>query len=191
MKYDNHRDAAMRLEGTIITYRKRAAVVDHIYEDLTLGLRRLHDGKEFRAKQDSKWVQMRAPQLGYVNLATGARYAMRKPARKWKQGLHPAQIWYGENFNRFRDRVTHVELAQCLDGKYPSLGQALRGFKVTNPFRPVQVDKIAFSRNWAVGREGGLFYKDKLVGRAEGEPMLDDRYIWLAECLEETLNENR
>lgn len=190
MFFDNHRDACMRLEGTIITYRGKACTVGGVNDNLTLNLSRLSDGSVFEGvKQKDPDIILRAPCLGYINTEKGAIFAMRTPARMWKQGLHMRSVRF--KHQRFPFQVDNQTLSKCLDNEYPTLEEAMAGFKSTNPFNQKVPHSIAFSRRWAVGRDGGLLYKGDKVGELKGEPMLADKFIWLAEDLQETLNENR
>lgn len=186
MFFDNHRDATMRLEGTIIQYGGKAAIVEGVREDLKLVLLRFSDGKHYEVDQRDPLVRLVAPPLGYVNTPRKAMYAMRKPARMWKQGLPVRAIAYK---GRGLPGGPGMDLlARCLDNNYPTLEQALGMFKSTNPFKPDIPDSVAFHRSWAVSRDGGLLYKETRVGEIGDAPMLDDKYVWLAECLKETID---
>lgn len=190
MFFDNHRDATMRLEGTIITYQGRASLVKQVNDNLSLVLERLHDGKGFfDISQRDEELLLRAPCLGYVNIPEKAVFAMRTPARMWKQGLHVRSIRYKNILRPFA--VDNTSLAKCLDNDYPTFEKALESFKSTNPFKPDIPHSIAFSRRWAVTKDGNLLYKGDEVGKLKDKPMLSDKYIWLAEDLQETLDANR
>ncbi len=192
MFFDNHRDATMRLEGTIILYKGKSAIVRGVNEDLTLSIRRLHDDKDFdRVKQTSKFVELRAPCLGYVNTERAALFAMRTPARMWKQGLSMRSVRFKNNGRMPPHVIDNKVLAKCLDNDYPTIEEAMGSFISTNPFKPDIPKSVAFSRRWAVGREGVLLYKGDEVGKLEDKPMLADKFIWLAEDLQETLDANR
>lgn len=181
----------MRLEGTIITYKGKAHSVRGINANLTMSLERLCDGERIGSvKQTSKYVELRAPCLGYVNTEEGALFAMRTPARMWKQGLHLRAVRFKHSRlppHAFDNRV----LAKCLDGDYPTLEEAKGSFTSTNPFKIDVPKSVAFSRRWAVSKEGDLLYKGDRVGEIGDKPMLADRFIWLAEDLQETLDANR
>tara|TARA_Y100001973_G_scaffold106774_1_gene187459 strand:+ start:6275 stop:6853 length:579 start_codon:yes stop_codon:yes gene_type:complete len=192
MFFDNHRDATMRLEGTIILYGGKAALVRGVNGDLTLSLERLHDEKVFdRVKQTSKFVKLRAPCLGYVNTERGAMFAMRTPARMWKQGLSMRSVRFKGHGRVLPFHIENRVLAKCLDNNYPTLEEAKASFVSTNPFKQDTPNSVAFSRRWAVGKDGDLLYKGDKVGRLEDKPMLADKFIWLAEDLQETLDGNR
>ena len=189
MFFDNLRDATMRLEGTIIKYGGKASLVLGITERaLKLQIVRLCDGEGFTVGQRDKKVELVPPCLGYVNTGKHAFYAMRKPARMWKQGLSPRNIVYiGRGMG---PPIPNEVLAKCLDNDYPSVEKALASFKSTNPFNPEVARVVAFSRHWAVTKNGGLLYKAKNVGQfEEGVPTLDEKYVWLAEYLKECLDE--
>lgn len=191
MFFDNYRDATMRLEGTIILYKRKSALVRGVNEDLTLALVRLHDDKVFeRVKQTSKFVELRAPCLGYVNTDRGALFAMRTPARMWKQGLSTRAIRYKNGGRVPPWAIDNRTLAKCLDNDYPTIDRAMGMFVSTNPFKADTPTSVAFSRRWAVGKAGELLYKGDKVGEMGDKPMLSDKFIWLAEDLQETLNEN-
>lgn len=122
MFFDNHRDACMRLDGTIIKYGGKASQVVHVNEDLKLVLRVLSTNEEVVVGQKDEGVELIAPTLGYVNTREQAFYAMRKPARMWKQGLPVRNLYYKDVRRPVRADI--VNLALCLDGVYPSLEEA-------------------------------------------------------------------
>lgn len=188
MYFDNQHDARMRLDGTIIKYRGKSSIVQMIDEELKLHIMRLEDGRVFVVGQRDKGVELRAPSLGYMNTPRGAAYAMRKPARMWKQGLSPRHIFY--KHQRFPMAIETQDMAHCFDGVYPTLEEARKMLdKGNNPFKPRAMESAAFSRHWALHVDGGMLYKGDVVGRFGDKPVLVDKYVWLAEYLEEVLDE--
>lgn len=188
MIYDNQRDANSRLSGTIVLWENKAARVLDVTENLGLFMRQLSTTKEAVLKQDDAALQLISPPLGYANLKRGAVYLVRKPVRMWKQGLDPRQLWMEGRPVLVRAQWDGPEFTKCYDGDYPTIDKAVKMFKGTNPFAQESPETVAFSRQWAVGKRGELLYKNKEVGRMGDRLTLNDKYGWLAEALEESLN---
>lgn len=192
MRFDNRHDACMRLEGTVVLWKGKAARVEGITDTLLLRLIDLDTGKTGTVAQDSTTVQLRAPSLGYVNGDRGATYVIRKPARMWKQGLdrrhlacagvraHPVDLahWLDRPF------------VNCYNNTYPTLAEALKIIEGgNNPFKQAERNSVAFCKHWAVDSKLKLLYKGILVGELKDEPTLEENWLWLSESLQEALDE--
>lgn len=118
-----------------------------------------------------------AKRLGFVNVKGSVIYAMRMPVRRFKVGLSRENTHFnyvpgapypvGEHETiEYVSRLRGVELADSLDGKYPTLKECtdhLREFK----------GAMAFDRQFAVDDRGSIFYRTTKVGklakRADGQ----------------------
>jgi len=188
-RFDNYGDAINKLGGTILAYEGRAFRVMDIGErSLKIMGRYLRDDKGIECKQDDPLLSMACPPLGYINTDEEGLFAMRMPARRWKQGVDARAIVVpGERMPR-RD-FTDKALADCLENIYPDLKTCLGSFENINPFKQQGARKsIAFSKKFGVKKVDGdlrLAYKGRVVGHFQGtDPILDELFIWLSEALE-------
>lgn len=193
MLFDNARDAAMRLEGTIVSYDGKAFKVLGITgEDIRLYGVIIRNGTEVTCHQDDPLLSMAPPPIGYVNFDNHSLYLMRKPVRRWKQGLDIRALACPGAGMRIMAGLGDRNLMDCLENVYPSFEKSLGMFKSTNPFNPDARKSVAFSRYFCVnkGAEGlCLEYKGRAVGVVEkGVPVLSEKFQWLREGLEETIN---
>lgn len=188
MRFDNFRDASNKLGGTIILWKGKATLVMGVDEDLSLHLRRLSDNMEVKRKISSKELKLVAPRVGYVNLKRGAQYFYRKPARMWKQGLDVRQLWSDKRTGEIMRKWAGKEFGKCYDGDYPTLAEAKKSFVSTNPFDQEVPISVAFSREWAIDKGNNLLYKGKKVGKHTDHIELNDKFVWLAESIQEVLD---
>lgn len=186
MRFDNMRDAEMRLVGTILFYDNRAFHVTGIDEDLRVIGDIILTNERKVVEQDDELLKFHCPPLGYVNLPEDSLYFMRQPMRRWKQGVDTRALVCPSYGVRGRGMVDHASLARCMEGDYPSLERALGMFSSRNPFKQGERRGVAFSKHFAVTDRGEtLCYKGKTVGiLQDGMPVLHDRYRYLTESLE-------
>lgn len=125
--------------------------------------------------------------LGYFNSYRGASYLSRRPLRQWKQGLRYQNLHAGNgNTNGLYEAIDYVA-----KGIYPKYDFCLE--TLFNEECP----SVAFARRFAVAKkpagEARLLYKDRNVGRVmadNGELVLDNKFFFLKETLEEAFSEN-
>jgi hypothetical protein len=186
MRFDNMRDAEMRLVGTILFYDNRAFSVRAIDEDLRLVGNIILTGEDKVVEQTDELLKFHCPPLGYVNLAEDSLYFMRQPMRRWKQGVDMRALVCPSHGLRARGRIDPESLAKCMEGDYPSFERALGMFNCRNPFKQHERRGVAFSKHFAVTDLGqSLCYKGKPVGVVEnGVPLLSERHRYLTESLE-------
>lgn len=191
MFFDNMRDAMSRLEGTILFYRNKALYVRGITDDLQVAGDIILSQKSVTVSQQDPELSMACPEVGYINTEHGAHYFMRQPMRRWKQGIDLRALVSPHSGIRARGILELSHLANCLENTYPTFDQACNIGKSLNPFKPTEVDSIAFCKSFSVkqGTEGlMLHYKGREVGVVEnGNPVLSTKFSWLNESLESVL----
>ena len=183
LKYDNHDDANMYLGDTVVMYRGEPFHVHRIDETLTYHGNILGQRTAIAVPQDDEELSLSAPRLGYANTSRGATYLKRRPSRTVKQGLVLGRLVGG------REGLEAPALYRCLTNDYPSIEAALRSFQGTNPFKPSEVESVAFSRHFAIDRRQRLLYKGQVCGGMDGTtPVLNEQHEWLTEALQEVLD---
>ena len=174
-KADDWAYAGTRLTGTYVIYKATQLV--RVLDVRRSAVHIAHsDGTDTTCKLSDLSVQ--DFRLGFVNSGIGVRYVSRMPMRRdWRQGLRSSNVR-----SSCGNTVRVSDLADTLLGKFPSLAECLK--KVNG------VHSIAWHRHWAVNSGLDLLFKDfeNPVGKVvKGEPVLDERYQYLAEYLEESL----
>lgn len=138
--------------------------------------------------------------LGWCNTKYGATYLSRIPQRRdWRQGLRNASI------HSSMGNIPHSqpELGNTIMGVYPTLKLVLKNLgspkTAKNPFAdnpklnrgPKVTNGItAFSRHWAISKDGFLYYKSwtEKVGVYDGKNFkLDPSFAYLNESLQEAI----
>lgn len=185
-RYDTQRDAEMRLTNTILSYKGKALKVLAITGDLKLVSILLRNGEEITVDQDDPDLSFIPPTLGYINTPQEAVYAVRQPARRYKQGLDLRAVHL--NAHRHPGRHEGRFFVDCLEGVYPKLEECWEKFKGNNPFKQEKCHSVAFSKRFAVGNGASysLLHRGKQVGEFEDKvPVLFEKYSYLQECLDE------
>ena len=176
LKYDTQEQAAMRLQGTVITYRDKAVWVREVYnkdgkphiyaQPFPI---RSHLGKQVPIKEeamlrlpaDDPELNFRLFRLGYLNDATRhtAFYVTRQPRRQQGQGLGHGVL------NNIHDGTFWTQAFEdMLFGKYPTPASA------QDMLQSGEWYKVAISRDFAVARDDDfsslmkLYYRDAPVG---------------------------
>ena len=191
MRFDNIRDAVHKMQGTMVLHAGRAFLVEDIGARQSLIGRYILDDEHGVVEQDDPALVFSGGELGYVNTPREALYCMRVPRRRWKQGIDLQGVAFPGKPLRHRAGVDYVHLAKCVEGKYPTLTDALGMFEGRNPFRPTKRKSVAFSRHFSVAQSGEgtmLQYKGSTVGVVEeGRAILEPKHMWLNELLEAEL----
>lgn len=205
MLYQNAREANDRLKGCMIFYQGRPHIVQQATDNrrgppVTLHLspcfRGDWDGLYIQVPLDSRDLNYTSMKLGYVNDGREAVYLMRRPVRRYRQGIN------GENLTsslyRFNPEVIYHtfaanrlsnlsrEVAANLSGVYPAYEAAVEAVIEGDAW------SRAFTRELAVeGDRLGfltLCYKGERVAakfREDANFRLPKRYHFLAETLEQ------
>ena len=194
--YDSYHDAIQRVQGTIITYKGLPHYVRDIRErGIKLGLvyLREHDTADLvYVDQEDEELSFAALPLGYVNTSSSAAYAMRAPARRWKQGIDHRAVLFTRpdgSLGRLEGGLDMRLLCDCFEGIYPTFSDAMGMFVSKNPFKPDRRRSVAFSRQFSVEDSGAsLSYRGRPVGKiGSNGPELQDKFRYLIEALEEDL----
>ena len=186
--WDNERDAAMQLDGTIVRYKGNpVTVITVFYEQgaIKTCIASLATGRETTVNLVD--LDVKPVPLGYVNLGATALYTSRVARRRWKAGLD------GSNFKGMEDggRLGNVNpfrhkraVSACIKNVYPDLDTC----KML-----LEEDKrlVAFSRTLALGAKNEyeeglpLHYKGSRCGVLnEGVVELSPAYHYLDKIIE-------
>lgn len=190
-RFEPHEYAVSRLVDTVIMYKGRAFYVTDIRENLNVRGTIVLTGEEHTVDQDDPDLRFDCPPVGYINTPRGAVYAMRIPQRRWKQGIDMRALV--DHRGRRIEGVDMQMVSHCLEGNYPKFEHSIKKkAEGRNPFRmePERNRKIAFSKNFCIDPSGRqvLEYKGDPVGYIEDNlPILEDRFEYLKESLEEAL----
>lgn len=175
MLYDCLQDARMRLEGSIIRFKREPVYVlqcdEGVDEDdekiIILSLEECITKKRINVRLEHPGIDVASPPLGYVSVTTDSgtsvAYATRSPERKQAQGLHPNRIVLFANGTRQCIRnilVTLQDIGKCIVNDYSnanSLYEELMNGNIS-PYR-----HIAFSRELAASTDK-LFYMAHKIG---------------------------
>lgn len=126
--------------------------------------------------------------LGYINCYGYAYYGCRRPMRQdWKQGLRSQNLLTYTNGEKcaIEWAVTfYKSLGECIEGKYPSFKVAIEK-TVRNPTG--KFSGMAFSRDFSVNKNGGIRYKDHLVGAVDSNNnvLFNEGYEFVEESFHE------
>ena len=182
--------AAQRLRNTVVKLKTGkpiqvqniGAFGDLVYKDLQLGL-------DSHGKVED--IDLSRIPLGYVNRKMDASYVMRKPLRRYKQGLNKENVICRRNGSRVINKVdiSRREYTHMLIGQYPSLEQCLDF--IMNKER----NSMAFGRKWSLvlskSKNPYLFYRANKVGHYDvnsGEVNFMKGKEYLNEDFMETVN---
>jgi len=128
-------------------------------------------------------VDLTPIKLGYSNFGGKAKYIMRTPARRWKQGVDNQSVKVLSTYYQDYFHIDGGDFTYTFKGKYPTLNNAIKSVKKYG--KP-----LAFSRVFALLPGNKLEYKGKsIVGSVTdlGMPILDRKYMWLEEVLRENV----
>lgn len=178
MIYENDIEYARgRLRNTYVVYQGKLVFVVEVrrgsfsYKTSRQG-ENIYEGK-------LKDLDIKPMKLGYSNYKDNARYFMRIPARRWKQGIDNQSTYSVSTHNGDGGVMKIGDMKYVLKGEYPPIKVAKSVAERLN--RP-----IAFSRTFAVMPDKTIEYKGKhIVGKINdfGAPQLSRKFWWLEEAL--------
>lgn len=195
MRYETANDANSRLANTLVSLKTGEPFYIMGCETATsaVGKNLVTKKKETRSLDEVNLVPVK---LGYVFTGETVAYVMRKPTRKYQQGLNRHNIVVstlkkdegeGRPRPRYEFDLAGQEICQTILGKYPDVGTAFQ--KV----RSGEKEAMAFSREWAVGTDGVdiiVYHKASVVGFVTNTSVkLLPEYAFLKESLEESFHE--
>lgn len=158
--YDELDDVRMRLEGTMVLYGGQPVYVEGVDANNFLSCIDpfAMDEPPKRYPVTDEAFEFRDIPLGYTNYnGQVASYSSRTANRQYKQGLNARNVKLGAGFRgRFNEAENLRQVARLITGS------SLRTFQdcVENK----RYRKLAFSRNFALGRDGQIFYREMPVG---------------------------
>lgn len=180
MRYESEQDVKTRLGNSVVMHNGRPVYVIGTESKEVVIVQDLETEKHSKVKVAALDLDPSHAPLGYVTDDYGDVYvAMRKPARRYKQGLT------GENLvlksvlkdDGARRRMIHFaskNIGRTMLGKFEDVGDA---FQKT---RSGEVKVSPFHRDWAVGVDEGelaLLFRGNVVGF-----VLDTSVKLLPEC---------
>lgn len=187
MVYASDRDAAMRLDNTVVNYKGVPVYVLSAKKGRTL-ICDMDGGRERQVKTEN--LDITPVKIGNVQIGGRHVYVQRSPIRRWKQGLHRESLIVGrmpfEQDIVPRLNLMSVEVLNAIIGNFgdvkENMSKVIKG----------QFESCALNRHWAVANVKGvprLMYKDKMVGFVEGEEIIiSKKWFFLKEDLLEVLN---
>lgn len=193
----NSRDAAMRLNGTVVRQDGKAVYV-HDFDNWSCRILDMESEDSSRVDDVRKaGLDLSCVPLGYCNIGNyNSYYLQRVPVRAWKQGLSNENLAVDGKVGELGSLgigIHHSAIAEVVEGSYLTYTKALdKVYYLLEEGRDSV--KRAFSRKFAVGIDDGgvaLFYKGRIVGSFDGrEWELKRNYVHLTEALTEAINES-
>ena len=179
MIYELARDASLYLVDSIIRYNSEPVFVRGVGGNFEVVANNLAKGGLVKFNLNSELVDLTPIPLGYLNTRGRAFYVSRKPKRSWRQGLSSSNL----RNPRHWELVLSKRLANLINGDYPPFLEVLVKFKDGG-----EVEEMAFSRRFAISREGSLYYKGEEVGHLKDNNLtLHNDYQYLTEVLREDM----
>ena len=165
MRYESEQDVSLRLRHSVVMYDSRPVIV---LEALTKDSVRIHDILSERSQDvpvEALDLNPSHAPLGYVEVEGAVYLAVRKPVRRFKQGLTAENLVVKPVLSR-RERVRDVSfqsrpIARTILGQYKSVGEAFQ------MVRSGASKIVPFHRDWAVADhddELSLVYRGEVVG---------------------------
>ena len=183
MYYTDVSYADGRLKDTIVNSKIGPVYVKSVYSDSGID-RALCDVIRLRNLDENtihlKEVDLTPVKLGWVNLRSNSVFATRKPVRAWRQGLALSNISFiGEGgFMSFPLK----EMFNTITNNYPTIEDCKVKLKSN-------VKRVAFSRSFALGKDGVLWYEGRVVGSWGEVFTLNDKDKHLAEHLNSVIEQ--
>lgn len=170
MRYETDNDISLRLKHSVVMYNKAPVQVMDVVDKGVVVVQGLITGDVERVDVNLLDLQPSHAPLGYVVHPSGVYLAMRKPVRKFKQGLTQENLIIRKVLEEKRGeprmperslRFNSPEIGRTMLGMYDSVGEA---------FQQVRKGKsklVPFHRDWAVADyddELSLVYRGEVVG---------------------------
>ncbi len=189
MRYESTRDVELRLRHSVVLFERKPVIVMDVQDVENVVVQDILSGDDKRAKVAELDLQPSHAPLGYVMTPHGVYMAMRKPVRKYKQGLTQDNLIVkgvlqkrGEDVPRRPVHFSSIELAKTMIGDFPDIGKAFQAVR--------SGDKkiVPFSRDWAVADHEddlSIVFRGEVVGYATDNSvkLLPERF-YLKESLE-------
>ncbi len=191
MRYESEGDVKTRLHNTVVVSAGRPCLVISVENRHEVIVQDLEDGNHSRVKVVDLDLDPSHAPLGYVINDGDVLIAMRKPTRRYKQGLSGENLVVQPVLEKAAERrlgrlhYASKSIGRTMLGKYPSIEEA---FQKT---RKGQARIVPFNRDWAVANhedELCLVFRGEVVGYVldESVKLLPERF-YLKESLEVAL----
>ncbi len=190
MRYESTRDVELRLRHSVVMYQGRPVMVMQVEDIDQVVVEDILQGESKRVKVSELDLQPSSAPLGYIIHEQGVFMAMRKPVRKFKQGLTQENmivkpVTLGRRTEALRRSPIHFggkEIARTMIGSFPDIGKAFQDV------RSGRKEIVPFSRDWAVADHEGdlsIAFRGEVVGYATDNSvkLLPERF-YLKESLE-------
>ncbi|QDP53360.1 MAG: hypothetical protein Unbinned6805contig1000_22 [Prokaryotic dsDNA virus sp.] len=158
MKFDRRSDVRLYLEGSIVLYKSRPAMVESVGRECKGGfIIKIYllrgKGSLITTRTTDPLLSLDSVRLGYYNDGTRAIYLKRNPIRYYKRGVNSNNVSTGYSINA---------VINAVKGNYPSFNEALKNVSDGS------ILSVAFSRNFAVDSKH-LYFKGRVVGKNLGK----------------------
>lgn len=191
MRYESEADVKTRLYHTVVIHKQRPCLVVGVEDKNTVVVSDLETDKHSKALVADLDLDPSHAPLGYVIDGEDVYMAMRKPVRRYKQGLNNENLVLKNVLDeppaRRMGRLNFASKAigKTMLGQFPDVGEAFQ--KV----RKQEARIVPFHRDWAVGVHEGeacLVFRGEVVGYVldESVKLLPERF-YLRESLEVAL----
>lgn len=187
MRYETVADVKLRLNASVVRVKERPVLVLDANDNGTVSVYVIDTGDRIYVKV--KDLELKPVPLGYVNSReAGLIYCMRKPTRRYKQGLTNENLVATDVYSgqEIRINLKSEELSYTIQGKFPSIEECF------TKVREGVTKALAFTREWAVAHikdELSILYKGSVVGYVgDNAIMLNPDKYFLKESLTEALN---
>jgi hypothetical protein len=184
--FTSDRDAAMRLNGTVVMFEGEPVYV------AKAGIRKTAIcplGENDTIDVPTNELDLKPILIGNVQIGGSHMYIQRSPTRRWKQGLHRENIEIGNMPEEIPNKRVDLNKNNVRNAIINNFGDVIENIKKVLDGRNVS---SALNRHWAVANIKGIYrlmYKDNLVGFVdEGEVVISKKYFFLKEDLLEVLN---
>ncbi len=166
MRYESENDVKTRLGNSVVMSGGRPVLVIGTEDRHTVHVQDLETEKVSKVKVAELDLEPSHAPLGYIIEGDEVYLAMRKPARRFKQGLTGDNLVVRkvlQDEGRPRGRIHHASKAigRTMMGQFPDVGTAFQ--KVRNGLSNI----VPFHRDWAVGIDEGelsLLFRGEVVG---------------------------
>ncbi len=191
MRYESEQDVKTRLQHSVVMYKKRPMLVIGVEDKNTLVVQDLLTERAETAPIGEVDLDPSHAPLGYIMEGEDVYLAMRKPVRRYKQGLNQENLLVkpvlkAEGRRMGRINFHSKSIGRAMLGQYPSVEDAFQSARNRTS------ELVPFSRDWAVGthdEELSLVFRGEVVGFVldESVKLLPERF-YLKESLEVALN---
>lgn len=191
MRYESEADVKTRLYNTVVVHNKRPCLVVGVEDKNTVVVQDLETERHSNAKVAELDLDPSHAPLGYVMHGAEVYIAMRKPTRRYKQGLSGENLVVrpvledGREGRLGRLHFASKAIGKTMLGEFPDVGTAFQ------KARSGEARIVPFHRDWAVGThdyELSLVFRGEVVGYVldESVKLLPERF-YLKESLEVAL----